>query len=54
MDKGKTLKNGPEDKKGNDDADRLYASKKEGRRGPALWEDREDASILGFEDYIKK
>ena len=37
-----------------DDIDRLYVSKKEGRRGPASIEDRVDLSIRELEDNIKK
>ena len=37
-----------------DDIDRLYVSRKEGRRGLASIEDRVDASIQWLEDYIQK
>ena len=37
-----------------DDVDRLYASRKEGRRGLASIEDSIDASIQLLEDYIEK
>ena len=37
-----------------DDVDRLYVSRKEGRRGLASIEDSVDASIQRFEDYIEK
>ena len=37
-----------------DDVDRLYVSRKEGRRGLAGIEDSVDASIQRLEDYIEK
>ena len=37
-----------------DDVDRLYLSRKEGRRGIACIEDSVDASIQRLEDYIQK
>ena len=37
-----------------DDFDRLYVSRKEGRRGLANIEDSVDASIQRLEDYIRK
>ena len=37
-----------------DDVDRLYVSRKEGRRGLASNEDSVDASIQRLEDYIQK
>ena len=37
-----------------DDVDRLYMSRKEGRRGLASNEDSVDASIKRVEDYIEK
>ena len=37
-----------------DDVDRLYLSRKEGRRGFASIEDSVDASMQRFEDYIEK
>ena len=37
-----------------DDVDRLYVSRKEGRRGLASIEDSVDASIQRLEDYIVK
>ena len=37
-----------------DDIDRLYVSRKEGRRGLASIEDNVDASIRRLEDYIEK
>ena len=37
-----------------DDIDRLYVSRREGRRGLASIEDSVDASIQCFEDYIEK
>ena len=37
-----------------DDIDRLYVSRKEGRRGLASIEDSVDASIQRLEDYIGK
>ena len=37
-----------------DDVDRLYVSRKEGRRGLASIEDSVDASIQRLEDYIEK
>ena len=37
-----------------DDINRLYVSRKEGRRGLASTEDSVDASIQGIEDYIEK
>ena len=37
-----------------EDVDRLYVSRKEGRRGLASIEDTVDASIQRFEDYIEK
>ena len=37
-----------------DDVDRLYVSRKEGRRGLASIEDNVDASIQRLEDYIEK
>ena len=37
-----------------DDIDKLYVSRKEGRRGYASIENTVDASIRRFEDYIKK
>ena len=36
------------------DMDRLYASRKEGGRGPARIEDSVDVSIKQLEDYIEK
>ena len=37
-----------------DDVDRLYVSRKEGRKGVASNEDSVDASIKRLEDYIQK
>ena len=37
-----------------DDVDRLYVSRKEGRRGLASIEDSVDASIQQLEDYVEK
>ena len=37
-----------------DDVDRLYVSRKEGKRGLASIEDTVDASIQRLEDYIEK
>ena len=37
-----------------DEVDRLYVSRKEGRRGLASIEDTDDASIQRLEDYIEK
>ena len=37
-----------------DDIDRLYESRKEGRRGLEIIEDSVDASIQRLEDYIEK
>ena len=37
-----------------DDVDRLYVSRKEGKRGLASIEDSVDASIQRLEDYIEK
>ena len=37
-----------------DDVDRLYVSRKEGRRGLASIEDSVDASVQRLEDYIQK
>ena len=37
-----------------DDVDRLYVSRKEGRRGLASIKDNVDASIQQLEDYIEK
>ena len=37
-----------------DDVDRLYASRKEDRKGLACIEDSVNASIQRFEDYIEK
>ena len=37
-----------------DDVERLYVSRKEGRRGLASNEDSVDASIQRLEDYIEK
>ena len=37
-----------------DDVDRLYVSRKEGRRGLTGIEDSVDASIQWLEDYIEK
>ena len=37
-----------------DDVDRLYVSRKEGRRGLAIIEDSVDASTQRLEDYIQK
>ena len=37
-----------------DDVNRLYVSRKEGRRGLASSEDSDDTSIQRLEDYIKK
>ena len=37
-----------------DDVDRLYVSRKEGRRGFASIEDIVDASTQRLEDYIRK
>ena len=36
-----------------DDVDRLYVSRKEGRRGLASIKDNVDASIQRLEDYIE-
>ena len=36
-----------------DDVDRLYVSKKEGKRGLATIEDNVDASIQRLDDYVK-
>ena len=37
-----------------DDVDRLYVSRKEGRRGLARFEDSVDESIQRLEDYTEK
>ena len=37
-----------------DDVDRLYVSRKEGRRGLGIIQDNTDASMQPLEDYIKK
>ena len=60
--KGRTLMNGTEDKKvddnvqcrSRDDIYRLCVSREEGGRGLANPEESVDASVRGLEDYIKK
>ena len=60
MDQGRNQINGPEDKKTNakglasERQHILHVSRKERGRGLASIEDSVDASIRGFENYIKK